>query len=231
MVLIPAGSFMIGDADTASYRAQPPHLVTLSAYYIDRTEVTVAAWRGCSAPDCGTPDPKTYCNWTTAPGGLENHPINCVYWYQARAYCQSRGGDLPTEAQWEYAARGPDSANHIYPWGNEAPSRQLCWDHSPAIPSTCEVGLYPSGDSPFGVSDMAGNLSEWTLDRRSDYTSMAATDPMGPSFGSTRVIRGGNWGSVNPDHARAAYRIDDVPDHRSAGIGFRCVRGVSDGRE
>ena len=125
MVLIPAGSFMMGDADTASRDAQPSHMVTLSAFCIDLTEVTVAAWRGCTSAGCTAPAAGGYCNWGMT--GRETHPINCVDWNQSRAYCQSRGGDLPTEAQWEYAARGPDAVSHLYPWGNAAPDSQLCW--------------------------------------------------------------------------------------------------------
>jgi len=163
MAYIPAGSFLMGDADTESRNAQPPHMVSLSAYCMDLTEVTVAAYRGCkscTAPTAGTTD--NAGNWGVT--GRDSHPVNLVDWNQARAYCQWRAGDLPTEAQWEYAARGSDVAIHIYPWGYEEPLSQLCWSGVTNRSTTCPVQAYPSGNSPFGLFDMAGNVWEWTRD-------------------------------------------------------------------
>ena len=222
MVLIPAGSFLMGDADTASNEAQPPHMVTLSAFCMDLTEVTVAAYRGCTAPGCTEPRTGTSYNWGVS--GRDNHPINGVDWNQSRAYCQSRGGDLPTEAQWEYAARGSDVANHIYPWGNAAPASQLCWSGVTARSTTCPVQSYPGGNSPFGLFDMAGNVSEWTLDFYAIYTMTAAIDPPGPTSGTDRVFRGGSWDGSFATVVRAAYRNGYTPSNRDNGLGFRCSR-------
>ncbi len=225
MVYIPAGSFVMGDADTLSSQAQPPHMVTLSAYCMDLTEVTVAAYRGCTATGCTAPNTTTYCNLGVT--GRDNHPINCVDWSQSRAYCQWRGGDLPTEAQWEYAARGSDAANHIYPWGNASPASQLCWRGDvPTRASTCPVQSYPSGNSPFGLFDMAGNVWEWTRDFYASYTSTAAIDPTGPTSGANRVIRGGSWDYTSATLVRAAYRFGSLPASRGNGVGFRCARGA-----
>jgi formylglycine-generating enzyme required for sulfatase activity len=229
MAYIPAGSFLMGDADTLSFRAQPPHMVTLSAYCMDLTEVTVAAYRGCTAPGCTTPSSGlgsgSAYNWDVA--GRDNHPINGVAWNQSRAYCQWRGGDLPTEAQWEYAARGSDVDNHIYPWGNAAPASQLCWSGVTLQSTTCPVQSYPSGNSPFGLFDMSGNVVEWTLDLLGNYTSAAAIDPTGPSIPIStvdRVVRGGSWIDRTDFVVRAAYRLSRTLNRGSDTLGFRCSR-------
>ena len=224
MVNIPAGTFLMGDADTSSANAQPPHLVTLSTYCMDLTEVTVAAYRGCNATGCTAPTSGGAYNWGVT--GRDNHPINGVDWNQSRAYCQWRGGDLPTEAQWEYAARGSDVANHIYPWGNAAPASQLCWSGVTGRSTTCPVQSYPSGNSPFGLFDMAGNVWEWTRDFDASYTSAAAIDPIGPTSGTPRVARGGSWSSTTASGVRAAYRDGYTPSVRSNYFGFRCARGA-----
>jgi formylglycine-generating enzyme required for sulfatase activity len=234
MVYIPAGSFMMGDADTASNGAQPPHMVTLSAYCMDLTEVTVRAYRGCTAPECTTPNEGRVFEATGSHVPLignpynaalrYDHPINGVWWSQSRAYCQWRGGDLPTEAQWEYAARGSDVANHIYPWGNAAPASQLCWSGVTVRDTTCPPQSYPLGNSPFGLFDMAGNVEEWTLDFYGIYPAATAMDPTGPTSGRDRVVRGGSWISRAAADVRAARRVGVYPAIGYPGIGFRCVR-------
>ncbi len=224
MACIPSGTFLMGDTDTLSANAQPPHMVTLSMYCMDLTEVTVAAYRGCNATGCTAPTSGGAYNWAFT--GRDNHPINGVDWNQSRAYCQWRGGDLPTEAQWEYAARGSDVANHIYPWGNAAPASQLCWSGIVDRTSTCPVQSFPSGNSPFGLSDMAGNVWEWTRDIYAMYTSSAAIDPIGPASGPSRVIRGGDWYFNLAYLVRAAYRSVNTPLDRFSTVGFRCSRGA-----
>ena len=217
MALIPAGSFDMGAMDLPD--SSPVHRVTLSAFCMDVTEVTVAAYRMCMSTGCTSPGTGGFCNWNVS--GRDNHPINCVDWNQARAYCQWRGGDLPTEAQWEYAARGTDG--RTYPWGNTAPSNQLCWRGE----LSCAVRTSPSGVSPFGLQDMAGNVWEWVRDWRGSYTDTASTDPTGPPSGDDHVGRGGSWDDTDAVRVRAAFRYSFSPSYRGGFLGFRCARGPS----
>lgn len=219
MRLIPSGTFTMGDTHADRSDARPMHAVTLSAFCMDMTEVTVAAYRSCPASICLSPGTDQYCNWPVS--GRDDHPINCVDWSQARAYCRNFGGDLPTEAQWEYAARGTDG--RIYPWGNEAPSSQLCWRRHPTPGGTCPVRMSPSGDSPFGLSDMAGNLIELILDWYGPYSSMSVVNPTGPSSGTLRVVRGGAWTSAESVDVRAGSRNHGDSTNPSVNYGFRCV--------
>jgi formylglycine-generating enzyme required for sulfatase activity len=241
--------------------ARPVHKVTLSTFCIDKTEVTVAAFRACvQAGDCPLPSatvewqdikPEDKAKWsqfcTWGRSGLDQHPINCVDWKQATAYCEWMGGRLPTEAEWEYAARGNDGRK--YPWGNEAPDakrlnacgsecismgkKRLDATWTPMYtgddgwPVTAPVGSYPKGASPFGVLDMAGNVWEWTADSLADYSDEAVTNPQrARPDASPRVNRGGGWGDSVPAWVRAAFRVGNDPADRSDYLGFRCARGA-----
>ncbi|MBK6534033.1 MAG: SUMF1/EgtB/PvdO family nonheme iron enzyme [Deltaproteobacteria bacterium] len=139
MQLVPAGMFQMGSS-SGNADTRPPHAVRLRAFCMDETEVTVAAYRGC--PTCAAPGTGAACTWGVT--GRENHPVNCVSWFQADAYCQALGKRLPTEAEWEYAARGPEG--RVYPWGNTYPDRQLCWNRRSSGP--CAVGSFPPGTPP-----------------------------------------------------------------------------------
>jgi formylglycine-generating enzyme required for sulfatase activity/serine/threonine protein kinase len=258
MVPVPAGTFQMGspegEGDTDEH---PPHEVTLPPYCIDRTEVTVAAYAECAAAGgCRAAQLTTnwanftmeqlkrgnrLCNGTDRP----DHPINCVDWDQAAAYCTWKGKRLPTEAEWEYAARGND--RRLYPWGNEAPSAtrlNACGSECVALvkfvffsklvmmypdndgwETTAPVGSYPGGQSPFGALDMVGNVREWMADWYGDYPKLAKTDPQGPSTGTSRVSRGGGWSLVDVAKARAADRDWPDPMLRAIDLGFRCARG------
>ena len=226
MQFIPAGMFLMGDTMSDNIRSQPVHGVQVSAFCMDRTEVTVAAWRSCTSPSCLPPNTGGTCNW----GAVErdNHPINCVDWVQARTYCQLRGGDLPTEAQWEYAARGTD--RRLYPWGSTpAPSAQVCWSGVRFSGGTCPVGSFSAGNSPFGLFDMAGNVREWTIDWYGAYTGSTDSyvlDPTGPVAGSRRVNRGGAWNSSVNIFLFSPRRDDNSPAGRSDLVGFRCARAA-----
>jgi len=168
MCLIPAGSFWMGcnsavDNDCDSDES-PYHEVTLSGYYIDKTEVTVDDYADCvTAGACTAPSTaSSYCNWEVS--GKGNHPVNCVNWSQAGEYCTWAGKRLPTEAEWEKAARGTDGRK--YPWGNEdATCEYAVMDdgvNGCGTDSTWNVcSKSPAGDSPYGLCDMSGNVWEW----------------------------------------------------------------------
>jgi formylglycine-generating enzyme required for sulfatase activity len=222
MVFVPAGSFVMGcnergDGEcTADER--PERAVEVKGFEIDKTEVTVAAYRVCvdSGP-CSADGLETAywksehhasrdqnCNW--ARPSRNAHPINCVTWEQASAYCHWMGKRLPTEAEWEKAARGTDG--RTYPWGNEAPSCDRA-NISGCGEGTEEVGGRVAGASPYGALDMAGNVWEWT----SDWYEV----------GTGRSTRGGSW-NLAPANARASARFWGESGGRSPGDGFRCVR-------
>ncbi len=258
MVLVPGGKFFMGsDAREALDFERPAHKVTLNAFCIDRTEVTVAAYRQCSDrgdcrraptkndwPDITAAEHAIYdplCN-AVDPEGRANHPINCVDWSTADAYCRARGARLPTEAEWELAARGQDG--RTYPWGDAPPSPTLLnacgseclkWSGKRRVgleamyagddgfATTAPVGSFPKGASPYGALDIVGNVWEWVADVYGPYGSAETIDPRGPARGDERVIRGGAWNGAYPDWVRPTFRYKDVPSKRSHGIGFRCA--------
>ena len=230
MVAVPAGSFMMGcnaalDADCAADEL-PYHEVTLDAYAIDRTEVTTADYTaciddgGCPAPSFASP----FC--TYGDPSLDDHPMNCVDYFDASAYCSWAGKRLPTEAEWEKAARGTEG--DIYPWGNSAPSCLLCVYAGCATSGPQPVGSKPGGASPYGALDMSGNLWEWTDDwySASYYVTSPAENPTGPAFGSRKVLRGAASNYFGAA-MRASFRGNDFeapsPDDTHDGIGFRCA--------
>ncbi|MBH25697.1 MAG: hypothetical protein CMH57_14845 [Myxococcales bacterium] len=225
MVMVPAGEFIMG-----SGRFEKPHRkVYLDVFWIDVHEVTVDAYAACvRAGECGEPartrTNSSYCNWGYEDRG--NHPINCVTWQQAVDFCEWKGRRLPTEAEWEKAARGTDGKT--YPWGEEKAScsRAVMDDGGDGCGEdrTWEVGSKPEGVSPYGAHDMAGNVWEWVSDwYDSDYYAEAPMrNPEGPPSGSYRVSRGGGWyfSGVN---LRAANRGFYAPSHAFHYLGFRCA--------
>lgn len=222
MVFVPGGSFQMGSND-GDGDEKPVHTVQLSPYYLDKTEVTVAAYKKCvEAGRCGAANTDGACNW--GQSGKDNHPINCVDWNQANTYCKWTEKRLPTEAEWEYAARGSDGRK--YPWGDEAPGSQLCWNRRKSE-GTCEVGSYPNDASPFGVLDMAGNVYEWTSDWYHGYfygSSQNSSNPTGPTDGIAHVNRGGSWLIDTPSRFRATYRFSGGSSIWYDYLGFRCAR-------
>ncbi len=218
-------------ANDISERERPSHRVRLSSYCMDLTEVTVAAYAECvAAGRCTAPDTGQYCNWSRRGpvAGREQHPINCIDWNQASAYCHFRSGSLPTEAQWEYAARGTDG--RIYPWGNTAPASQLCWNGGGASrTSTCSVREHPGTNNANMLFGMSGNVWEWTADNYAAYqpnSGSSVLDPTGPATGTSRVVRGGAWNYTVALYVRAAIRIVVSPMYRYYDVGFRCSRGA-----
>ncbi|MCA9920921.1 MAG: SUMF1/EgtB/PvdO family nonheme iron enzyme, partial [Anaerolineales bacterium] len=157
--------------------------------------------------------------------GFSNYPANHISWYGAQTYCQSVGARLPTEAEWEYAARGVDG--RIYPWGNSAPDETKAVFQSDSFDNMKPVDALPDGVSPFGLYNMAGSLWEWTADWYNEfYYSEAPNDnPQGPETGFARVVRGGAWPYNNQaERIRTTNRLSLAPDFISSTVGFRCAR-------
>jgi formylglycine-generating enzyme required for sulfatase activity len=237
----------------------PQHKVYLDAFWIDKTEVTNAMFTQfvaetsyqTDADKAGTAiifnllseDWKKIkgANWqhprgpTTDIDGLDNHPVVQMSHNDARAYCEWAGRRLPTEAEWEKAARGTDG--RIYPWGNQPPAGNLLnfadrnlnireGDNSEddGYLFTAPVGSYPDGASPYGVLDMVGNVGEQVADWYSNtyYASSSARNPTGPSSGNYFVIRGSSWSRAGW-HIRSVSRVTFTPEKRSNGVGFRCA--------
>ena len=225
MVLIPGGTFMMGARPEDAFLADeaPPHRVTLSPYCIDRTEVTAEAYARCDAPGCRAPTAEVgpHCaNTARHP----RYPRNCINWHHAVAYCAFRGARLPTEAEWEFAARGPSS--FMYPWGNTPPdaSRAQYGAVPNRYPGSAPVGTHPAGRSPFGLDDMTGNVSEWVADWYGPYTAAPQTNPRGPDEGDARVVKGRAFDVPTWDRALVTTsRMLSRPDEDSYTTGFRCA--------
>jgi formylglycine-generating enzyme required for sulfatase activity len=211
---------------------QPQHEVHLTnGYWIDKFEVTNQAFR--AFVDDGGYATRAYWSpegwaWLQeqlvemlpmyCQGNVSENPVACVTWYEAEAYARWRGGRLPTEAEWEYAARGKKSL--VYPWGNTF-DPGLC--NVVGATSLKPVGSYPGGASWAGALDMAGNVMEWVQDWLAPYSSGMVENPTGPVSGRAKVEKGGWWGATY-FVARAAYRhFEDPPNYQDAHIGFRIV--------
>jgi eukaryotic-like serine/threonine-protein kinase len=244
-VYVPAGEFLMGSTDAQISDAvqdcvadgisqsncedwiepeAPQHTIYLDAYWVDRTEVTNGMYALCVANGaCDPPRDRGSNNRNSYYGNSEydDYPVIFVDWNDASAYCRWAGRRLPSEAEWEKAARGTDG--RIYPWGNETPSGNLLnfnWNEG----DTTAVGSYPAGASPYGALDMAGNVWEWVNDWYDEnfYASSPSTNPDGPASGQYRVLRGGSWVSYD-SHVRAAYRDNYGPGNSDNDVGFRCA--------
>jgi formylglycine-generating enzyme required for sulfatase activity len=252
MVYLPGGVFTMGDGEQSS--ASSPHRVEVESLCIDITEVTVAQYRKCTdVGECkrafseSTPGmtgsrenevSDKLC--TERKPGKESHPINCVTWQQAQMYCQWRGGRLPSEKEWEYAARGTDG--RTFPWGIEAPMAHLlnacgtectAWRERVGLPAgqplfmgddgyfgTAPVGSFPKGRTPEGIDDLEGNVLEWTRDDDTPDASAAQRPDVPPG---TRMVRGSAFATTD-----MAWVSSTARHPRSAGgafvdVGFRCI--------
>jgi thiol-disulfide isomerase/thioredoxin len=180
----------------------------IARFLLDVTEVTVEAYAACvQAGACSEPDRGENCNFGRPERA--NHPVNCVDWNQANAFCAWARKRLPTDDEWQHAAESAEG--RTYPWGEEVPSHHLCWKGTSRSVGTCPVGSFPSGDSAQGVKDLSGNVWEWTescFDRRC----------------SSSVLRGGSWTSLLPRYVRAASRDGADATWRTDVAGFRCAR-------
>ena len=217
MVLVPESEFMMG-SDSGIDSEKPVHRVYLDAYYIDKFEVTNALYKACvDAEICDGPtNVSRYNNSQYA-----QHPVVYVDWEMAKTYCEWRGARLPTEAEWEKAARGADG--RTYPWGDEIDDTFANYNKN--VGDTTPVGTYPKGVSPYGVYDMAGNVWEWVMDWYDGnyYAKSPDANPPGPERGDYRLLRGGSW-VYSGEGARSAYRSWDLLWNSYDRLGFRCSR-------
>lgn len=219
-VLIPAGSFVMGDDERS-----PRREVHLDAFYIDRFEVTLGRYAAFLAATGGVQPPD---GWPGDAAATADLPVVGVGWDDANAYCRWAGKRLPTETEWEKAARGGDPRR--YPWGNDAPTAA----HVAATTSAGDayagglspVGSHPAGASAAGVHDLAGNAAEWVADWFAEgFARGSVRNPAGPAAGQDRVIRGGGWQDAG-ERLASARRWHAAPDTRAPDIGFRCARDV-----
>ncbi|MBN2386371.1 MAG: SUMF1/EgtB/PvdO family nonheme iron enzyme [Anaerolineales bacterium] len=242
LVYVPEGSFSMGSSSHYADE-EPVHEVYLDAFWIDRTEVTNEMFTGFVSETGRVTDAEslgwswTYdgLNWDRTQGaywfqpdgpgsdldGLGSHPVVRVSWLDARAYCAWAGRRLPTEAEWEKAARGTDG--RTYPWGSAAPTGGLL-NFDELVGGTTPVGRYPGGASPYGALDMAGNVWEWVEDwyQESYYRSSPSSNPSGPGSGDGRGMRGGSW-MVDADWNRSSFREWGYMDNAYWSTGFRCA--------
>jgi formylglycine-generating enzyme required for sulfatase activity len=237
MIAIPGGSFRAAErvgpaaADVAWNRVAP--------FLLDATEVTVSEYAACVRAGRCTPATTTVewegmsgaerARWSAACNGdradRADHPVNCVDWEQARAFCAVAGKRLPTEAEWEWAARG-GAARTSYPWGDDAPEGRACWSGpgsgaaaGAARGGTCPVASHPRGATASGIQDLAGNVWEWT-----STEDVVAADSRGRGGTPVRIARGGGFGDAAPGQLTAGVRAKDRPAWRGADLGFRCAR-------
>jgi len=223
MLYIPAGEFTMG-ADGYTPKTAPEHRVYLDAYWIDQTEVTNEMYARCvEAEVCRRPIQSSDVNPYYDNPEYVNYPVVYVSWRSAARYCKWAGRRLPTEAEWEKAARGPDG--NPYPWGNEEPGAHLL-NYQDNIGGPLPVDRYPLGASPYGVLNMAGNVREWVRDWFSPtyYTKWKYyTNPKGPGGGAKKSLRGGGF----RDTAQQVFAFNRFAHNpTSAGIdrGFRCAK-------
>lgn len=236
MVSIPGGSFLFGSPDSdpdASDDEKPQVRTMIRPFWIDRTEVTASAYGACvKAGACSLAGTGNNCNLraTGLPAAArDDHPINCVTWYQASSFCSWKGRRLPTQEEWEYEAKGGADCVRRYPWGSTTPTPEIaCMSaevDDPNRQGTCAVGTHPLGDSRHGVQDMSGSVWEWTS---SMYERDGHGVPTEAEWHDYRTEKGGGW-TQTPDqvtYLRSAFKSSDARGYQSQTVGFRCARDL-----
>ena len=218
MVAIPPGIFLMGETGM-NPEEQPAHEAIVAKLYLDKTEVTVDAYLKCEAAGaCTKTRNALFCNEYME--GRGKHPINCIDLNQASAYCGWAGKRLPTEREWEYAARN-GSERRRFSWGNADPTEKNSCYHHPF--GSCPVASFEPG--AFGLYDVSGNVWEWTQSEFLPYPSRAAVDPIDPK--KLYVYRGGSWSRRFPKWLRNALRNRYQPHEISGSIGMRCAKSVT----
>jgi len=260
MVQIPAGQFFMGsDLKDAADNEKPSHNVAVESVCMDEYEVSAKKYKACSDqgkcrrapsevewPKITAAERATYSPLCTGTDPeKQDHPITCVTWEMADSYCKANDKRLPTEAEWEFATRGPDG--RIYPWGDDPPTAEhlnacdaqcLAWGKAHKVElkalekgddgfaTTAPVGKFPAGRSRFGPYDVVGNVWELVADWYGDYKADAVKNPLGPATGERKVIRGGAWNAGFETWLHPSFRYAQVPGAQSYGIGFRCVKNI-----
>jgi formylglycine-generating enzyme required for sulfatase activity len=235
MVFIPAGSFLMG-SDSGAESESPVHQILLPGFWMDVYPVTndrfadfvAATHYRTTAEMLNERCPKARKPiWSAFASSRDQHPVVCVSWEDAQAFAKWKGKRLPTEAEWEKAARG-GIEDALFPWGNDQPDDQMCtWNRASAAdgdaPGTTEVGL--ARPNPYGLVHMTGNVWQWCKDWFSDtyYADSASESPTGPTDGKYRVRRGGAWNVREAFRLRCANRGAMSPDGSWPNLGFRCV--------
>jgi formylglycine-generating enzyme required for sulfatase activity len=243
LLLVPKGTFTMGSNSSGYAAEKPAHQVTLDSFWIDKFEVTNGMFlKFVNATGTVTELEKQNLSWlfntngwySVAGSGWRNpfgvnssldgrmdHPVIQVTWNDAVKYCTWAGRRLPTEAEWEKAARGPDG--NEYPWGNNAPSNDLA-NYGDMIGDTVPDGSYPGNASPYGAMDMAGNVYEWVADWYSGsyYASSPTSNPTGPASGTHKVMHGGSW-QLDVYNLHPYKREVSQPNYGNSNLGFRCA--------
>lgn len=224
MVYVPGGDFWMGNGDGDELQ-RPPHKISVRPFFMDKYEVTCGEYEKYVA-ETGVAAPPEWVNGRCPPGA-SRRPVTGVDWYSACSYAAWAGKRLPTEPEWEFAARGTDG--RLYPWGNEWKPNAANADAT-SRQRLANVGEYEGGSSPFGIYDLVGNAWEWTADELAPYSGGPLPQRLatGETVVPGKVVRGGYWGSLKGEDATATFRTGYSSRGKDySNVGFRCAKDVT----